>query len=103
MSEFEFRVPGADAPQFLEMLESLEAMRGALLRVEASAKKGQLPASADIKTMAEVLVFFATDQDKEAVRERVMNYSLNDYIKAVSALMPKGEPAPAQLLEQLPA
>ena len=91
--EFKFRIPGADAPDFATILQSLESMQGALRRVEASAKKGELPASADILTMADVLVFFSTDQDKEAVRERIMRYSLNDYIKAVTALMPAKQPA----------
>lgn len=91
--EFKFRIPNADAPDFATILQSLEAMQGAMRRVEASAKKGELPASADILTMADVLVFFSTDQDKEAVRERIMRYSLNDYIKAVTALMPTKQPA----------
>lgn len=91
---FEYRVPSVDAPDLLAILQSLEAMTAALRRVEASAKKGQMPASADILTLADVLVFFSTDPDKDAVRERVQRYSLNDYIKAVTALMPaQSQPA----------
>lgn len=90
---FEYRVPDANAPDFLAILQSLEAMTAALQRVESAAKKGQMPASADILALADVLVFFSTDTDKDAVRERVQKYSLNDYIKAVGALMPEQKPA----------
>lgn len=86
--EFKFRIPGADAPDFAAMLQSLEVMTAALRRVEATAKKGQMPASKDILALADVLVFFSTDNDKDAARERIMRYSLNEYIAAVSALMP---------------
>lgn len=86
--EYKFRIPGADAPDFAAMLQSLEVMKESLQRVIAASKKGQLPASKDILALADVLVFFSTDEDKDAARERIMRYSLNEYIAAVTALMP---------------
>ena len=92
---FEYRVPDASAPDFLAILQTLENMTNALRRVEAAAKKGQLPSASDILQLGEVLVFFAVDPDKDAVRERVQRYSLNEYIAAISTLMPEANAQPA--------
>jgi hypothetical protein len=95
-NEYEFRVPGADSPDFLGILKSLESMKAALLRVQSAAKKGVMPAAQDIEALADTLVFFATDNDKEAAREKITGYSLNQYIEAVTSLMPaaqQSEPA----------